>query len=88
VVVRYGQGGAGVGGLGIAQAKCEPGERATGGGGTEVVSGSHEKVVFYTPGGAPLPPTPGATPTGWSVEWLNTGATEDLVSVYVICASP
>ena len=85
MVVREASGRAGSGDIGSAQANCEPGERATGGG-AQVVLGA-EKIELYEPGGIPVPSAEDETPTGWDVEWRNTSAAEDVLSVYVICAS-
>jgi hypothetical protein len=72
------------GGVGLATAQCNPGERATGGGNSISGSASTWKVgeSFPTPG------TAGATPTGWRVDAQNTsGGAQNLVAI-VICSSP
>jgi hypothetical protein len=72
---------------GRAQANCEPGERATGGG-TELDSGQVQNLWFFDTGGRPVPNTQGATPTGWRNEWFNNSGETAIIFVYVICASP
>jgi hypothetical protein len=87
VVVRYVEATTLNTGDGHAQANCEAGERATGGG-TELVTGEITNLKFVNTGGTPAPPGQGATPTGWYNEWINQSGMTDTVRVYVICASP
>jgi hypothetical protein len=69
------------------QANCNPGERATGGG-VAMISGNAANIVYFQPGGAPTPPSQGATPTGWTSSWYNTSGQTDTFRVYAICAAP
>ncbi len=87
VVVRYVEATTTTGSDGNAQANCNPGERATGGG-VELDSGSSIKMWYFQPGGRPVPNTQGATPTGWYGSWWNETGSTDMVRVYAICASP
>jgi hypothetical protein len=87
VVVRFAEATSTAGSNGFAQANCSPGERATGGG-VEMNAGDSKDVWYFQPGGRPVPPTQGATPTGWYASWYNESATNDTFHVYVICASP
>jgi hypothetical protein len=75
-------------GFGSAQASCQPGERATGGG------VYNESSVYYlvvtssypTPNSGSPPPTGnGKVPTGWKVWIGNTGTGPQTVNAYVIC---
>lgn len=63
-----------------AQANCQPGERATGGG------------YFHNTGGGAFrsEPTPntGGTPTGWLVSISGGTFAEGLIVAYAVCASP
>lgn len=86
VVVRYAEITTGTLNDGSAEAKCDPGERATGGG-VEMYSGNAVKVWYFDPGGRPFPRTRGATPTGWSASWYNESVSTDSFRVYAICAS-
>jgi hypothetical protein len=94
VVVRTGSTSIGVGQLGDAQANCNPGERATGGG--EFVSpnsGSPDETIRFS---APSlqssqfvqPASAGDVPDAWAVEVLNNASASRQLSVYVVCASP
>jgi hypothetical protein len=87
VVVRFAQVETLGGAAGRAQANCQNGERATGGG-TELALGEITRTFFLDTGGRPVPETQGATPTGWSNEWINQSGVTDTIRVYVICASP
>jgi hypothetical protein len=87
VVVRYVEATTINTGIGHAQANCEVGERATGGG-TELVSGEIANLWFVNTGGTPVPSVQGVTPTGWYNEWINQSGKTDTVRVYVVCASP
>jgi Collagen triple helix repeat (20 copies) len=87
VVVRYAEVTTSSGNDGQTQAKCNAGERATGGG-VEMASGDSKDVWYFTPSGRPVPNTQGATPTGWFANWYNESASTDTFRVYVICASP
>lgn len=65
----------------VAQANCQPDERAAGGG------------FFHNTGGVPfrsepVPNTPGATPTGWGVSISGGPFAQGLITAYVICAAP
>jgi hypothetical protein len=86
--------GAGPGQLGDAQAKCNPGERATGGG--EFVSpnsGSPDETIRFS---APSlqssqfvqPANAGEVPDAWAVEVLNNASASRTLNAYVVCASP
>jgi hypothetical protein len=78
---------AGPGGFGTAEASCQPGERATGG-------GFFNPSVYYlvltasypTPNPGNPPPTGnGKVPTGWKVWVANTGTGSQTVQAYVVC---
>ena len=67
----------------FADAFCPPGERATGGGGTNGnFPGVHLKQSY------PTPASPGLQPTGWSVSYQNTTGSAAIARAYVVCASP
>jgi hypothetical protein len=96
VVVRTGSNtvSAGPAQLGDAQANCNPGEHATGGG--EFVSpdsGSPDETIRFS---APSlqssqfvqPASAGEVPDAWAVEVLNNSASSRLLYVYVVCVSP
>lgn len=76
-----------------AQAKCLPGERATGGG-VEEVSETFPNALgaeFFVRDSRPWPPIDGATPTGWYAQMATTappGTGVFAVQVFVVCASP
>ena len=64
-------------------ADCLPGERATGGGATNVnAAGVYLKQSYPQPFGN------GATPVGWSVTYQNTSGVAASGIAYAICAAP
>lgn len=64
-------------------ATCNPGERATGGGATNVNATSvHLKQSYPTPLGA------GNVPTGWNITYENLSGVNQSAIAYVICARP
>jgi hypothetical protein len=66
-------------------AECLPGERATGGGATVLGGMGQGRLVDS----APVPPTAGATPTGWTATAnSNSNSTTVTLTVFVVCASP
>jgi hypothetical protein len=71
---------------GSAQASCNSGERATGGG-VQLLGGNSVKLWYFEPGGVPLM-TNGYTPTGWQAVWYNESGATDTLQVYAVCASP
>jgi hypothetical protein len=94
VVVRTGSASIGAGTLGDAQANCNSGERATGGGEfVSVNSGSIDETIRFS---APSlqsadfvqPAGPGDVPDAWAVEVANNAGTARTLNVYVVCASP
>ncbi len=87
VVVRFAETTTSNSSDGSAQANCNAGERATGGG-VEMTNGNSKDVWYFEPGGAPVPNTQGATPTGWASTWFNESGGTDKFRVYAICASP
>jgi hypothetical protein len=86
VVVRYAEAITPSGSYSHAQANCNPGERATGGG-VLVWNGSNANVAFYG-GAVPVPDTQGATPTGEWAQWTNGSPVTDTFRLYVTCVSP
>ena len=72
---------------GAQTAKCNPGERATGGG-VQLVSGSSINQWYFEPGGMPYRNAPGTAPTGWRAAWFNASASTNTIRVYVVCAAP
>lgn len=94
VVVRTGSATVGSGNLGDAQADCNPGEHATGGGEfispnsgapvetIRISAPSLQSSEFIQPAGA------GDVPDAWMVEVLNNSASDQLLYAYVVCASP
>jgi hypothetical protein len=80
--------------LGEAQANCNAGERATGGG--EFISPSQggpvETIRISAPGvqssAFPGPAVGGDVPDSWYVEVLNNSASAQSLTTYVVCASP
>jgi hypothetical protein len=71
--------------------KCQPGERATGGGGTSLdgyLVGSEpvsHPLAIYAPGG---PPTGGYTPTSWTANADDGVGGPAQVTAWVVCAAP
>ena len=66
-----------------ASVDCSPGEKATGGGGTNGgTAGVHLKQT------GPTPATQSGTPTGWSATYENTTGTPAVIRAWVVCASP
>jgi hypothetical protein len=63
---------------GFAIASCNPGEVATGGGGS--VSGG---IIS-----ASKPDPTGGTPTGWRADGSDLGGSPATVTAYAVCASP
>jgi hypothetical protein len=86
VVVRFVQSVTSSGSFGNATARCNRGERATGGG--VEVTGTLNGVWYSAPGGRPVPNNAGDTPTGWYSDWFNGSGSTDSFRVYVVCASP
>jgi hypothetical protein len=81
-------------GNGFAQANCNAGERATGGG-VQMGPGNSVDVWYFQPGGRPSLSghtgqelKDGETPTAWYASWYNESPSEDTFHVYVICAAP
>jgi hypothetical protein len=81
-------------GDGFAQANCNAGERATGGG-VQMGPGNSVDVWYFQPGGRPSLSgntgqelKDGETPTAWYASWYNESSSEDTFHVYVICAAP
>ena len=74
---------------GIGYAHCQPGERATGGGGEVfgVNNGSYilKSLPGVTPGGFA---GPGQTPTSWFVRAYNAEASNRQLTIFVVCAAP
>lgn len=66
------------GAAGGANAPCNLGEKAVGGGAT-----SPNNTVLISSSNAN-----GADPTGWNVVVRNTGAVDSTVTAYVICVTP
>jgi len=86
VVVRFVQTVTTSGSFGNDTARCNRGERATGGG--VDVTGTINGVWYSAPGGRPVPNGAGDTPTGWYSDWFNGSGSTDAFRVYVVCASP
>jgi hypothetical protein len=94
VVVRTGSASISAGTLGDAQANCNAGEHATGGGEfVSVNSGSIDETIRFS---APSlqssqfvqPAAAGDAPNAWAVEVANNAGTARTLNVYVVCASP
>ena len=71
-------------------ANCEPGERATGGGPLFNTGDIRDALLTDS---HPAPATSGATPTGWTVSYVNVDTNDDnagplSVRSFVVCASP
>ncbi len=65
------------------EVSCLPGERATGGGATNVnAAGVHLKQSY------PEPLNAGSIPTGWNVSYQNTTGAAASGHAYAICVSP
>jgi hypothetical protein len=69
--------------------QCQPGERATGGGGG-IVAGSERPLLQSGPVdvSGTFPIAAGAVPTGWRVEVFNGTGVSQTASVYAVCAAP
>jgi hypothetical protein len=67
--------------IGTVQADCDPGSRATGGGG-ELVAGNAAQVNWIDTG-VPV----GDPPTGWRMKLLAPTANSQTIRVWVICVS-
>ncbi len=73
--------------------RCNPGERATGGGAATSNEGGAIAIITHshprTPSGPGFPIVDGDTPDGWQVSVYNVAGTGTIgVTPYVICASP
>ena len=77
------------GSTGSATVQCQPGERATGGGGVISAAGNRTLVQSGPVDvSGTFPIASGAVPTGWSVEVRNQTGLAQTPSVYAVCAAP
>jgi hypothetical protein len=80
VVVRFVDQSSSANTNGNAQANCDSGERATGGG-VQLRAGDASHIFYFQPGGIPV----GNPPTGWRSSWFAEVASD--VRVFAVCAS-